>query len=197
MRSSPAAARTTLLVGIAGHRILSEVGRIDAGVDQALARIDELFESRTLALVSSLAEGADRVVAWRVLMRPGWRLIVPLPLQREEYVKDFHSKESRDEFSLLLARADEIIELQPAPTRSAAYEAAGLYVLDHCDVLIAVWDGNPAQGASGTAEVVAEARRRGMPIAWVHAGNRRPGTDEPTSLGEEQGTVTFENLPGG
>jgi hypothetical protein len=29
---------------------------------------------------------------------------------------------------------------------------------------------------------------------WVHAGNRRPGTQEPTSLGAEQGKVTVENF---
>jgi hypothetical protein len=33
-----------------------------------------------------------------------------------------------------------------------------------------------------------------LPIARVHAGNRRPGTMEPTSLGEEQGRVTFERF---
>jgi hypothetical protein len=29
----------------------------------------------------------------------------------------------------------------------------------------------------------------------VHAGNRAPGTLQPTSLGSEQGRVTFENWP--
>jgi hypothetical protein len=34
--------------------------------------------------------------------------------------------------------------------REAAYEAAGRYVVDHCDLLIAVWDRKPAQGRGGT-----------------------------------------------
>jgi len=42
---------------------------------------------------------------------------------------------------------------------------------------------------------VAEARRRGLPLAWVHAGNRRPGSEEATSLGEEQGRLTLERFP--
>jgi hypothetical protein len=33
-----------------------------------------------------------------------------------------------------------------------------------------------------------------LPFAWVHAGNRRPGTMEPTSLRTDQGHVTYENL---
>lgn len=181
-------------VGVTGHRVLAEVDRIRAGVDEGLIRIDRFVGNHVMAVFSPLAEGADRLVVQRILIRPGSRLIVPLPLAREEYMKDFDSEEARREFLDLLDRAAEVVELPPQLSRSAAYAAAGCYVLDHCDALLAVWDGNAAQGASGTAEVVAEARRRKMPIAWVHAGNRRPGTNEPTSLDTEQGTVTFENF---
>ena len=61
-------------------------------------------------------------------------------------------------------------------------------------MLIAVWDGQDGQGQGGTATVVAKARELGLPIAWVHAGNRKPGTLEPTSLGAEQGSVSYENF---
>jgi hypothetical protein len=88
-----------------------------------------------------------------------------------------------------------VVELPPAPSREAAYEAGGRFVLEHCHALIAVWDGQGAQGQGGSGEIVAEARSLGLPIAWVHAGNRKPGTEEPTSLGEEQGNVTFEGFP--
>ncbi|MDQ5852388.1 MAG: hypothetical protein M3380_10030 [Chloroflexota bacterium] len=107
---------------------------------------------------------------------------------------DFESAESKTEFLRLLDQADDVIELPAVATREAAYDAAGLYILDHCDVLLAVWDGQPAQGQAGTGEIIAQARERGLPIVWVPAGNRKPGTQEPTSLGAEQGTVTFENL---
>lgn len=182
-------------VGVTGHRRLAKIDHLTAGVETALVRIDSEMVRGALSVVSPLAEGADRLVARCVLAHPAARLIVPLPLPREEYLRDFASDESKHEFVKLLERADEVIELPPTPTRDEAYEAAGLYVLNHCDVLIAVWDGNPSQGAGGTAEVVAEARRRKLPIAWVHAGNRKPGTNEPTSFGAEQGTVTFENFP--
>jgi hypothetical protein len=33
-----------------------------------------------------------------------------------------------------------------------------------------------------------------LPIARVHAGNRKPGTLESTSLGIEQGSVSYENF---
>ena len=61
-------------------------------------------------------------------------------------------------------------------------------------MLIALWDGQAAQGQGGTGEIVAEARQLALPIAWVHCGNRKPGTQEPLSLGAEQGLVTFERF---
>jgi hypothetical protein len=59
-----------------------------------------------LVVLSALAEGADRLVAQRVLTRANARLIVPLPLARDEYMQDFESDESKREFLDLLARAD-------------------------------------------------------------------------------------------
>ena len=88
-----------------------------------------------------------------------------------------------------------MITLPLALTRDEAYAAVGRYVLDHCELLIAIWDGQGAQGQGGAGEIVAQAHQRGLPIAWVHAGNRRPGTQEPTTLGGEQGIVTLVRFP--
>ena len=118
-----------------------------------------------------------------------------LPLERDDYETDFDDASSRREFGELLARADEVAQIPAQPSRNDAYEAGGLAVLDRSDVLVAVWDGQGAQGQGGTGGIVAEARRRNLPIAWVHAGNRPPGTGAPTSLGPEQGAVTYERLP--
>ncbi len=183
-----------ITIGVTGHRFLAELDRVTAGVDRALDRIEEAFDQAPLAVISALAEGTDRLVARRVLARSGATLIVALPLPESDYVTDFASSASREAFRRLLSHAERVITLPPTPTRDEAYAAAGRYVLDHCDVLLAVWDGRKAQGKGGTAEIVVEARRRGLPLAWVHAGNRRPGTHQPISLGKEQGTVTFERL---
>jgi hypothetical protein len=182
-------------IGVTGHRFLADLDRIVAGVDQALGGIEEAFPGQPLTVISPLAEGADRLVVHRALARPSARLVVPLPLPQADYMTDFESAESKEEFLRLLAQADEVIGLPPAPTRDRAYEAVGQYVLDHCDVLIAIWDGQNAQGRGGTGQIVARARQRGLPTIWIHAGNRIPGTEEPTTLGEEQGEVTFERFP--
>jgi len=40
-------------------------------------------------------------------------------------------------------------------------------MLDQADRLFAVWDGKPARAYGGTADVVAEARKRGMPVTII------------------------------
>jgi hypothetical protein len=179
---------------VTGHRVLTDFEKIDAAVEVALRRIEDRFLGEALTAISALAEGADRMVAHHVLARPGARLVVPLPLRESDYMADFTSKESRAEFSNLLERAAEVVEMPSAASREHAYEAAGNYVLDNSDVLITIWDGREAQGLGGTADIVERARKRGLPIAWVHAGNRNSDSHEPASLGDQQGLVTFENI---
>ena len=181
-------------IGVTGHRVLAELEKIEAGVQEALRRIELSFPGEPLTLISSLAEGADRIVARLVLDREGSRLIVPLPLASPDYLDDFKSQESQEEFQRLLQLAG-VVEVMPATaTRNEAYEAAGNYVLNNSDVLITIWDGAHSQGQGGTGDIVTRARERSLPLAWVHAGNRKPGTQIPTSLGGEQGRVTFENI---
>lgn len=183
-----------LRIGVTGHRVLAQTERVEAGIEAAIARIEASHPGRPLVVVSALAEGADRLVAAAVLRRPGARLWAILPLLKSDYVDDFATLDSKEDFLRLLARADEVTELPAQAGRAEAYAAANDRLLDRIDVLVAVWDGRGVQGRAGTADVVARARVRGLPVAWVHAGNRRPGTMEPASLGADQGRVTYENL---
>src|SRR5687768_7334812 len=98
-------------IGVTGHRFLTDTDRISAGIDQVFARIEQTFHGQPLTLISSLAEGADRLVAGRVLSRRAARLVVPLPLPVWDYLNDFESPESQEEFRGLLEHADDIISL--------------------------------------------------------------------------------------
>ncbi len=182
------------IIGVTGHRIFTEIEKIEAGVEQAIDRIEKAFPREPLICLSALAEGADTMVARKVMARAGARLKVILPLPEYDYIADFRSRESREDFLSLLGQAAEVIRLPALASRDEAYQAAGFYVLDHCDALIAVWDGQGAQGQGGTGEMVVRARLKKLPLAWVKAGNRKPGTEKATSLGEEQGEVVFENF---
>lgn len=184
-----------ITIGVTGHRFLAEVDKIMPAIDHALDKIEDDFGNRPLTILSSLAEGADRLVVQQAMKRGNTSLFVPLPLPKDEYLSDFRSPSSQKAFLRLLEQAEEVITLPAASTREEAYQAAGLYILDHADILIAIWDGQGAQGTAGTGEIVAEARQRELPMVWIHAGNRKPGTEQPTTLGEEQGVVTFERFP--
>jgi len=182
-------------LGVAGHRFLSEIDKLTEGIDQALDQIERVFGETPLQVISPLAEGADRLTVQRIFKRPGAQLIVSLPLPQADYIADFKSLESKKEFKMLLAQAEQVFTLPPAPTREEAYAALGTYMMEHCDVFLVVWDGKEAQGVGGTGEIASAARQIGMPLAWVMAGNRKPGTKEPTTLGEDQGKVNYENFP--
>ena len=92
-----------------------------------------------------------------------------------------------------MTRANEIVRFPAAAARPAGYVAAGQYMLAHCDLLIALWDGKPARGAGGTADVVAQARQLCLPIAWIYTHHDRLGAAQPPTA-PAQGTVIFENF---
>lgn len=183
-----------LLVGVTGHRFLAQVEKLQVAVGAALDRLGQAFPGAAPIALSPLAEGADRLVAAAVLDRNPGGLIAVLPLPQDDYEQDF-GPGSVAEFRALLARAGEVRTLGPTSTRNAAYAQVGDYLADTCDALIALWDGQGAQGQGGTAEVVARAIARGVPVMHIMAGNRRPGAHEPTSLGADQGRLVVHNLP--
>ena len=53
------------------------------------------------------------------------------------------------------------------PSGRLAYVAANERMLASVEILVAVWDGIPAQGRGGTADVVEQARSEGVPIEVV------------------------------
>ena len=124
-----------------------------------------------LAIVSSLAEGSDRIVA-EVGLAAGFELEVILPFGRAEYADDFETLASRARFEHLLARASTVFELSgDAVERPPAYEAAGLFMLAKIDLLIAIWDGQRAAGIGGTAQIVGRAMADGIPIIRIDPAN--------------------------
>jgi hypothetical protein len=112
------------------------------------------------------------VVAFRELAEPDAHLVALLPLAPDDYATDFAGAESLAEFDRLLAAADDVRVMDGAGPREAAYERAGRAVVDGSDVLVALWDGQPSGGRGGTAEIVAYARKRGVPVEVVTV--RRP-----------------------
>ena len=121
--------------------------------------------------VTSLAAGADQLVATEIV-RSGGRLHVIVPSR--SYERAFTTSEGLACFRSLLEAADEVTTLDYAEPSEEAFMAAGRTIVDSCEMLLAIWDGRPARGLGGTADVVRYARRTGkaVRIVWPDRGGR-------------------------
>ena len=155
-----------LRIGVTGHRAYDDEAATLAAIDEVLDRLVPTGDTE-VEVVSALAEGADRVVAQRAMDRHGARLSALLPLAPDDYRADFHAPGSEAAFAALLDAAAEATVVPPQPSRVHAYEAAGLAMVDASDVVIAVWDGAPARGRGGVAEVVQYALDQEVPVEVV------------------------------
>lgn len=153
-------------IAVSGHRGLPPQTAllIDQAVRQALAE-----HCPEVSGVSCLADGADQIFA-RAVLDLGGELEVVIPA--EEYRDG-----PPNVFDELLSRAVRVQRLGFAEATVQAYMAASVRMLDGAETLFAVWDGLPARGYGGTADVVAEARRRGLPVRliWPEGARRNPG----------------------
>jgi hypothetical protein len=173
----------TVRIGVTGHRHLADPVAVAAAVDTVLDELCPVGHPDAVVVVSSLAEGSDRLVADRVLARPPATLHAVLPLPTSDYRSDF--PETAAEFDTYLSRAAAIDVTGTAGTaREGAYQAAGRAMVSASDVVVAVWDGRPAAGQGGTAEIVGYARRRGIPVRVVPAERLVPG-EGPTRSSSE------------
>jgi len=118
-------------------------------------------------VISSLAEGADRLVA-EAALAAGFALEAVLPFSRAEYGRDFKTQDSRAAYDGLLQRAAAVFELDGRLDESPrAYETAGFIMLANTDLLVVIWDGNLAAGIGGTAQIISRAIADGIPIVWI------------------------------
>jgi hypothetical protein len=166
-----------LIVGVTSHRDLldSELEGLRGQVARLFAQLRADYPDLVLTVLSPLAEGGDQLVAEEGL-RQGARLLVPLPLPVEVYLRDFHGDAQRAEFLDLLGMGEALplplpediapeALCEPGPLRDLQYARCGLYVADHCHILVALWDGRASERLGGTAQVVAYYLGEAMPGA--------------------------------
>jgi hypothetical protein len=162
-------------IGVTGHRLLEDEELIRKKVHEILQSLNDTshHENYSIISISPIAEGSDRLVAKEILSFEGNeqenKLVVVLPLEKEDYMNDFKTSESREEFMNLLNQAEKVTTLPEAPTREDAYLHAGKCVADESDILIAIWDGEPPRGKGGTAEIVDYAKSIGRDVVWINS----------------------------
>jgi len=188
------APRLTLRVGVTGHRpnklkdadlgllhrqaktvltfLAGQAQHLQDENDKAETASFQSGVSPVLRFATALAAGADSFTA-DAAIESGYdlNLILPFPEQTYKDSQGFSDTELRT-FDRLMNHDPAITsrtELDVTANKSdpGAYVAAGRLILAHCDILLAVWDGQEGDGAGGTAEILAEAQQRGLIVVWL------------------------------
>jgi hypothetical protein len=133
---------------------------------------------------------ADQIFAPVVLELGGaLEVIVPAEEYRAGLPAAVHAEYDRH-----LAAARAVTTLPYRQSTSESHMAAARRLLDAVDRLVAVWDGQPARGFGGTADVVHEAEERGIPVDVVRpAGARRGDATSARSTAQPAGSHTVRS----
>ncbi|MER7182878.1 hypothetical protein ABT404_25975 [Streptomyces hyaluromycini] len=167
--AAAAAPRLTVTrVGVTGHRALppSVLPLVRSALRSQFSRSDVTWEA-----LSCLAAGADQLFA-DIALAHGVPVTAVIPGM--DYEAHLGDEQARSTYRRILRSCANRVDLPREATHEQAYFAAGCWIVDHSDHLIAVWDGRPARGPGGTGDVVAYARRRGVPVTVLwQTGLRR------------------------
>jgi hypothetical protein len=195
-KEPPAGVRTAplpLVIGITGHRDLrpEDVAALEERVREIFVEVQQHYPHTPLILLSPLAEGADRLAA-RVALEFGAALVVPLPMRKDLYLQDMSGTASVEEFETLLRQAQVSFELplargntleeirEEGEERNRQYAQVGAYIADHCQILIALWDGVDTEAEGGTADIV-RFKLEGLPETYAPPHGVSSPLDVPES----------------
>ncbi|TDC64879.1 hypothetical protein [Streptomyces hainanensis] len=155
-------------LGITGHRGLAD--KLGNQVREAIRAELFRYSQGELVGVSCIADGPD---AWfaRAVLDLGGRIEVVIPADAYRAgLPEWHHAE----YDALLTAAAKVHRTGLAESDSQAHMAGSEILVGLVDRLVAVWDGQPARGYGGTADVVAYAHRTGVPVRvlWPEGATR-------------------------
>ncbi len=140
------------LIGVTGHRNIreSDVETLYLTVKSILKDFIDRYPNTPIQMMNSLAEGSDLLCA-DVAASLGIPLIVVLPTNADEYSasfsqadkKRFHSHLTNAESVLISPETEE--RIPSISERDYRFRQAGIYISTHCQLLIALWDGDMTQ----------------------------------------------------
>ena len=151
------------MVGMTGH-----AGLLPPTAELVTAALRDTLRAYVpdLVGVTMLGPGADQLFA-RVVLELGGTLHVVQPTVGMQYRDGFEDDAARLGYDELYGQASHVEVLEHTESSEQAHMDGGRAVVDRSSVLMAVWDGQPARGFGGTADVVAYARQRGVPVTVI------------------------------
>ena len=145
-------------IGITGHQNLDRrhaKGWVKKQLYAEISVIPKIF-----CAYSSLAVGADQLFA-EVVLQNNIDLTAIIPC--EDYIQTFRYEQQKKYRAILeLCCTVEVLGYQ-RPSEQA-FLRAGQIVADRSDIIFAIWDGKPAKGTGGTADIVEYALSKGKRI---------------------------------
>ena len=156
----------TFRIGASGHRDLSNEGAQQFAARSVRALLTSYSQRYPdLVLCAPLATGADQLFVQTAL---DLHIPVEAALPSEQYETHYASEEERETYRWLL-RQCRAIHIQPfSAPNDDAYLANGRWIVEHSDLMLLIWDGHPAGGRGGTADIASHAWRTGCPFIHIH-----------------------------
>ena len=168
--------RIPVVIGVTGHRNIDgrDKDELKREVAAALSEIRSACSGggdggdTPVIMLNAFAQGADMLCA-EVAFGMGIAVYAVLPCSEEKYIKSFTDAEDAEKLRSYLAKSERVM-VAPDFEKNAAwlagefkmsaddyeYRQAGIYIAEHCHVLLALWDGCPPekQFGCGTVEVI-------------------------------------------
>lgn len=186
----------TLRVGLTGHiphpeklpaqnipHVERAIGEIYSQIEKSLVHATNdpasqfLYQRNVqpiLRIHSCLAEGIDRIAIPDKFEQVEKQLACILPFNKQEYANDFATEQSKNEFEHLLQQAGfgrpdgRVLELDGTRENAdQSYLNASKLMIEHCDLLIAVYNGEHSPfGSYGTVQAAYHAN---IPVLYINS----------------------------
>ena len=106
----------------------------------------------------------------QIVLELGGSLVVIVPFS--DYENKFETESAQQDYRSLLNRAAVVEVLERQATDEEGYYAAGKRVVDLSELLVLVWNGKPAAGLGGTADIAEYARLHQKQIIHLNPETR-------------------------
>ncbi len=191
-------------VGFSGHQQLGDQATI-AFVSQSIRKLlTEYLEqarqrNQEILVYSALAPGADQVFVKAALeLCISVEAIIPCT----QYEEIFTTPVSLKEYQSLRNSCRKIHQLPAQACSDEAYLDAGQWIVNRCDLLILAWNGYPAGGRGGTADVASYARTLKRPFVHIHTrlhtiqqyGSLRENPQAPCGVPRREQAISKETV---
>lgn len=156
-----------MILAVTGHRPNKLGGYYlpNPVANEVMLKLAESLDVLKPSLVlTGMALGVDQWMAQICIDKKiPFKAVVPFP--------EFDSKwppRSQQQYRWLLKHAAETLVLSPGPYDPSLLHQRNIYLVDHCDVVLAVWDGKPKGGTASTVHY-AKSRQEadGFPLVYM------------------------------